>query len=433
MLQLTKSVCPVCLNQIEAVRVSKTDGIYLEKSCSEHGSFSVLIWEGSEESYLEWNKGNSKTDKITAASPVDKGCPYDCGLCEAHQRSGCCVLLELTKRCNLSCPVCFASSGADNSDLSLEDIGKLYDMLMERGGPFNIQLSGGEPTMRDDLQEIIKLGLSKGFTFFQLNTNGIRLAKESGYANKLKEAGLNTVYLQFDGLSDKIYETLRGRPLLKEKLAAIKRCGEAGLGVVLVPTVAPGVNDDELGNILRFALKHMPQVRGVHFQPISYFGRCSLPIPDKRITIPYMLQNIEEQTSGRMKTADFTCGGAENPYCSFHASYMRQGDGSLKVLAKRRGSSCCCTTSAESRDSVAKQWSGAKKVKVKSSTGSFDEFLIEAHNNTLAVSGMLFQDAYNLDIERLRLCYINEIDIRYGMVPFCAYNLSSITGKTIYR
>ncbi|NMA37737.1 MAG: radical SAM protein [Papillibacter sp.] len=433
MLEHTKSVCPVCLKQLDAVRVSKADGIYLEKSCSEHGAFSVLIWEGSEKSYREWNRGNSNKDKIAAALPVNKGCPYDCGLCQAHERSGCCVLLELTKRCNLSCPVCFASAGSEGTDPGLAEIDELYSRLMKSGGPFNIQLSGGEPTVRDDLPEIIRLGLSRGFTFFQLNTNGIRLGKEAGYAKKLKDAGLNTVFLQFDGLSDKIYETLRGRPLLKEKLAAIKRCGEAGLGVVLVPTVAPGVNDGELGNILRYAVKHMPQIRGVHFQPLSYFGRCSLPVPDKRITIPYMLKNIESQTSGSMKAADFSCGGAENPYCSFHASYIKQADGSLKALAKRGGSGCCCTTSAQSRDSVARQWSGAKKIKVKTAAGSFDEFLVEIHNSTLAISGMLFQDAYNLDLERLKRCYINEADSRYGLVPFCAYNLSSVTGETLYR
>jgi uncharacterized radical SAM superfamily Fe-S cluster-containing enzyme len=278
------------------------------------------------------------------------------------------VLLELTERCNLRCPVCFASSGEgeakSKADPCLEEIGRWMDMLMERGGPFNIQLSGGEPTMRNDLDEIIRLGLLKGFTFFQLNTNGIRLAREEGYAKKLKEAGLNTVFLQFDGLSDRIYETLRGRPLLKEKLAAIKRCGEAGLGIVLVPTVAPGVNDGDIGNILRFAQKHMPEVRGVHFQPISYFGRCSLSVPVKRITIPFMLRAIEEQTNGRMKASDFIGGGAENPYCSFHASYMKQPSGALSHLPAAQAPGCC-TTSSQSREHVARQWSGAAKIRLK--------------------------------------------------------------------
>ena len=259
------------------------------------------------------------------AKAPDKGCPYDCGLCTEHLRKGCCMLLELTNRCNLRCPVCFAAAGEKpERDLSLEQIGEQYDFLMAHGGPFNIQLSGGEPTLRDDLPEIIRLGRDKGFEVFQLNTNGLRLASEAGYAQGLKAAGLNTVFLQFDGLEDSVYITLRGRALLETKLRAIDSCAKAGLGIVLVPVIAPGVNDGQVGDIIRFALERMPEVRGVHFQPISYFGRCGLERPGLPITIPRMLRLIEAQTGGMMKYADFGGGGAENPYCSFHASYMRR-------------------------------------------------------------------------------------------------------------
>ena len=437
-LKRTKSVCPRCLRVLDAVVAEREDGIFLEKECPEHGAFRVLVWEGSGESWKSWDTANPRLDRLTEVKPEEKGCPLDCGLCEKHERSGCCVLLELTKRCNLRCPVCFASAGEGGADPSLEDIGEQMDWLMAHGGPYNLQLSGGEPTVRDDLPEIIRMGLDKGFTFFQLNTNGLRLAAQKGYARELKEAGLSTVFLQFDGLKDKIYETLRGRPLLLQKLAAIRRCGEAGLGVVLVPTLAPGVNDGEMGNILRFAEEHMPEVRGVHFQPISYFGRCSLSPEGRRITIPWLLGELEKQTGGRMKAGDFTGGGAENAYCSFHASYMKLPSGALKPL-KKRGNTCCCgTTSSQSRNSVARQWSGAK-LRVKSGDGAstepqgFDDFLAEAHNSTLAVSGMLFQDAWNLDLDRLRRCYICESDPRYGMVPFCAYNLTNDVGKSIYR
>ena len=263
----TLSVCPVCLTKIPAKKVVGADGnIYMEKHCWEHGSFKTLIWEGDLESYLGWTAmdAGGKVTPVRAA-PVEKGCPYDCGLCQNHERDGCCVLLELTNRCNLKCPVCFASAGEQKPfDLSLEEIGKQYDLLMERGGPFNIQLSGGEPTMRDDLDKIIVLGKEKGFTFFQLNTNGIRIAQEAGYAEHLVKAGVSVVFLQFDGLDDEIYRTLRGAPLTETKIKAIDNCKKAGLPVVLVPTVAPGVNDHALGEILRFALDRAPHIRG-HF------------------------------------------------------------------------------------------------------------------------------------------------------------------------
>lgn len=438
----TQSVCPVCLKKVDAYKTVGDDGfIYLEKTCSEHGFFRTLIWEGDLESYQAWNTSSSGKITPVNAIPVEKGCPYDCGLCEEHERDGCCVLLELTNRCNLRCPVCFASAGENTPhDLSLEEIAAQYNMLMQRGGPFNIQLSGGEPTMRDDLPEIIALGKEKGFSFFQLNTNGVRLAQEDGYAKHLAKSGVSCVFLQFDGLNDKIYQTLRGKDLLEIKLMAIANCKSAGLPVVLVPVIAPGINDQELGRILTFATSQMPYIRGVHFQPISYFGRCSLDAPAMRLTIPRILRSIEEQTGGKMKVSDFGGGGAESAYCSFHASYLRQDYANLKALGKRSTQSCCCKSS-EAQEFVARQWGNKSSYCNESSatsccnsdTSSLDEFLRKTVENTFTVSGMLFQDAWNLDLERLRRCYICEVDNEHGMVPFCAYNLTDSTGKALYR
>lgn len=432
----TSSVCPVCLARIPAVKTVGEDGnIYLEKKCWEHGSFKTLIWEGDLESYIGWAAGDSNAPVTPVrAREAERGCPNDCGLCQNHERDGCCVLLELTNRCNLRCPVCFASAGEQTPhDLSVEEIGKQFDLLMEHGGPFNIQLSGGEPTLLEDLDKIIALGKEKGFTFFQLNTNGIRLAREGGYAAHLAKAGVSVVFLQFDGLDDEIYQTLRGAALAETKLRAIENCKAAGLPVVLVPTVAPGVNDHALGDILRFALAHAPHVRGVHIQPISYFGRCGLEVPEKRLTIPAVLRRIEAQTEGLMKASDFGGGGAESPYCSFHASYLRKPDGSLKALPRRR-SQCCCVKSSDARDFVSQQWSGkASCCDGDSDTASLDAFLQKTVENTFTVSGMVFQDAYNLDLDRLRRCYICEVDTQKGMIPFCAYNLTDINGKALYR
>lgn len=447
----TQSVCPVCLKTIDAYKTTGDDGfIYLTKSCPDHGSFRTLIWEGNPESYQAWNTVPAGKVSPVGAVPAEKGCPYDCGLCQEHERDGCCVLLELTNRCNLRCPVCFASAGENApQDLSMEEISAQYDMLMKRGGPFNIQLSGGEPTMRDDLPEIISLGIEKGFTFFQLNTNGIRIAEEEGYAKLLAKSGVSCVFLQFDGLDDEIYQVLRGRALRDLKLRAIERCREAGLPVVLVPTIAPGVNDHALGEILEFAISHIPYIRGVHIQPISYFGRCGLTPQDKRLTIPRILKNIEDQTDGLMKASDFGGGGAESPYCSFHASYLRQDCGCLKALPRRQ-SQCCCVQSSDAQEFVARQWSkkpqasdcccdtsvsGCCDTSVSDccDTSSLDEFLRKTVENTFTVSGMLFQDCWNLDLERLRRCYICEVDTDHGMIPFCAYNLTNINGKALYR
>lgn len=464
----TESICPECLKVIAAKKVVKEDGIYLEKTCREHGTYSTLIWEGTQKSYEAWGSDLKPSDQIPKAKVVEKGCPYDCGLCEAHERRGCCVLLEVTSRCNLHCPVCFAEAGEDGGkDVPLEELAKQMDDLMAHGGPFNLQLSGGEPTMRDDLPELIRIGREKGFSFFQLNTNGLRLAREQNYAKKLKDAGLSCVFLQFDGVEDGVYQVLRKQALWKQKQAAIDACEDAGLGVILVPVITPGVNEDQVGAILNYARSRMPVVRGVHFQPISYFGRCLEAQGSYRITIPKMLKLMEEQTDDWIDSTHFTGGNATNPYCTFQANYLRQTDGTMKPMI--HGTARAYATSEQAREFVARQWVGADNegacccsaevlesgsecccgsepeasssgcccgedsAQMQLDTSSLDEFLANLHNNTFAISGMLFQDACNLDLERLRRCYILETDSRYHMVPFCAYNLTSLKGRTLYR
>lgn len=498
---MTESICPVCLKVIPAEKTVREEGIYLQKTCEEHGSFEALIWEGTPESYEAWGREIQPADCVPDTKKADKGCPYDCGLCEAHERRGCCVLLEVTSRCNLNCPVCFAEAGgAGSRDVPVEELKRRMEDLMSHGGPFNLQISGGEPTVREDLPEIIRMGRELGFTFFQLNTNGIRLAQEAGYAGKLKKAGLSCVFLQFDGVEDRVYEVLRGRSLWAQKQAAIDACEQAGLGVVLVPVVAPGVNEDQVGAILSYAMSRMPTVRGVHFQPVSYFGRCLEAQGNYRITIPKLLRLIEEQTNGQMRAPHFIGGNATNPYCTFQANYLRQEDGSMEPM--HHGTARAYATSEQAREFVARQWSGPEPsgacccdgeaeealsgeeccccgetegapsgggccvetgaassgegscccvetegtpsgeescccgedtAQLQLDTSSLDEFLIWRHNNTFAVSGMLFQDAGNLDLQRLRRCYILEADSRYGMVPFCAYNLTDREGRSLYR
>ncbi len=464
----TKSVCPECLSVIPAEKVLREEGIFLVKTCPRHGTYEALIWEGDLESYEAWGANLQPADQVPAVHPADQGCPYDCGLCEEHERRGCCVLLEVTSRCNLRCPVCFAGAGeAGSKDVPMEELERQMEYLMSHGGPFNLQISGGEPTVRDDLPEVIRMGKEKGFTFFQLNTNGLRLAEEPGYAKKLKEAGLSCVFLQFDGVDDTVHQVLRGRALWEKKQAAIDACEEAKLGVILVPVVTPGVNEDQVGKILSYAISRMPVVRGVHFQPISYFGRCLEAQGSYRLTIPKLLSLMEEQTKGQMQAAHFTGGNATNPYCTFQANYLRQDDGSLKPML--HGTARAYATSEQAREFVARQWTGPEgggacccgaepgepaetcccggepeessggcccgedTAQMQLDTSSLDDFLRKLHNNTFAVSGMLFQDAVNLDLNRLRRCYILETDSRYGMVPFCAYNLTGQKGTTLYR
>ena len=169
------------------------------------------------------------------------------------------------------------------------------------GGICPIQLSGGEPTLRDDLPEIVALARKIGFDHVQVNTNGIRLAQDADYGQALKDAGTTDFFIQFDGLTDDVYTRIRGAELLRLKLRAIERCAELKIGVILVPTLVRNCNEKQIGSIIRFAKEWIPTVKGVHFQPMAYLGRYpTSPRNEDRILIPEILNAIEEQTAGEL-------------------------------------------------------------------------------------------------------------------------------------
>ncbi len=442
----TESVCPECLARVPAVRVARGDSVYLRKRCAEHGLCETVIWRG-EPGFLAWERPKSTLHLASPQKTVERGCPYDCGLCADHHQQSCCVLLEVTQRCDLRCAFCFASAGGPHTqDLPLAVVeARLRQLFAEApgaGGPANLQLSGGEPCVRDDLPEIAALARAIGFTFIQVNSNGLRLAREPEFAHRLKAAGAATVFLQFDGTRDDIHTRTRGRPLLEHKQRAIENCAAAGLGVVLVPVVVPGVNADNLGAILRFALDRQPAVRGVHFQPVSYFGRYpQAPTDADRITLPEIILGLEAQTNGLVRREHFQPAGAENAWCSFNGNFVSLPDGRLLPLTQPAKASCCsrpdspAENMARARDFVARNWAAPELALPVSgpSFGEWDVFLARARTHAFCISGMAFQDAWTLDLDRLRQCHIHIADPAGLTIPFCAYNLTSRLGRSLYR
>ncbi|MBN1286584.1 MAG: radical SAM protein [Anaerolineae bacterium] len=446
----TESVCPECLARIPAEHVQRDGGVYLRKTCPEHGAFEAVIWRGGEApGYAGWTRPKTPAYPQRPFTPVERGCPFDCGLCPEHRQQTCTALLEVTQRCNLRCPVCFAASGDAGSgappDPPLAVIEGWYRRLLEAGGPYNIQLSGGEPTLRDDLPEIIQMGRALGFGFIQVNTNGLRFAQEPGYLGALVDAGLSSVFLQFDGVEDAIYRRLRGRGLLAQKIAAIEQCAAHHTGVILVPTLTPGVNLHNVGAIIAFALDRLPTVRGVHFQPVSYFGRYPTPPRDDgRVTIPEVIRAIEAQTGGKIRRECFGPPGCENARCSFHGNFVLMPDGELISWTQPQPRACACEPEAESaaagaakaRDFVAQNWIAPGEITVAPggpSLGGWDVFLQRAKTHAFCISGMAFQDAWTLDLARLRDCCIHTVSPDGRIIPFCAYNLTDRQGRALYR
>jgi uncharacterized radical SAM superfamily Fe-S cluster-containing enzyme len=443
---MTESLCPVCLQKIPARHVLVNEAIYMQKTCEKHGDFSTVIWRGqSEPYYFSWEKSKWPTHPQKCLTEVEKGCPYDCGLCAEHRQQTCCVLLEVTQRCNLNCNFCFASSGGNITDPSIAEIKKWLEILVEAGKPF-IHISGGEPTLRNDLPEIINMINKMGFPYIQLNTNGLRLSKEPEYVKELKQAGLSSVFMQFDGTKDEIYQKLRGRSLFVEKENAIKNCGNNSLGVVLVPTIVPGVNADNIGEIIRFGLSKSPNVRGIHFQPVSYFGRYpSQPLDSQRITLPEVLREIEIQTAGQFKVEHFSPSGCDHARCSFHGDFVVMPEGNVMPLTVKKEEGCCCNNKTDSsgveknRNFVARRWiredspDNHNMNKPEDKTNELDIFLARLKSHGFTVTGMAFQDCWNIDLERLQECSLHILSPDGKIVPFCAYNITNADGKSLYR
>jgi 7,8-dihydro-6-hydroxymethylpterin dimethyltransferase len=454
----TESLCPVCLRKIPAKIAMRDNTAVLEKTCPSHGRFETPIWRG-EPSFESWTRPKIPKSPPVAFTGMEKGCPYDCGLCPDHRQRSCTILIEVTERCDLNCPVCYADSGnGTKPDPSVDEIRSLFRAAWKAAENSNIQLSGGEPATRDDLPEIVAVGRESGFSFVQLNTNGLRIARDAGFVRALKDAGLSSVFLQFDGVDDEVYRKLRGRKLLKEKLDAIAACEKNGIGVVLVPTIVPGINDGSIGDILKKAVELTPTARSVHFQPVSYFGRYFVDGPEKRrTTLPEIMRAMENQTDGMFKADQFKPPGCENAMCSFHANFLVEPGGKVVPL-QNADKSCCGPINAEEGAAraisyVARQWAApaAKDIVAISETiaekksgkdracgenrpvMSLDDFIARARTHTFSVSAMAFQDAWNVDLNRVRDCCIHVVSPDRRLVPFCLYNLTSANGERLYR
>lgn len=456
----TESLCPVCLRRLPAYRVRRGDTTYLVKRCALHGEFRTPVWRGAP-AFDQWRRPKIPVQPPALFTAVDKGCPFDCGLCGAHRQRSCTILIEVTQRCDLNCPVCYADAPAKDPDPSRDEVARLLRRSREAGPGSNIQLSGGEPTMRDDLPDLVALGRDMGFNFIQVNTNGVRMGRDRAYVKALKQAGLASVFLQFDGTEEGIYRRMRGRTLLKEKAAAVAACAEHNIGVVLVPTLVPGVNTHNIGAILQAALDWMPAVRGVHFQPVSYFGRYpEVPEDPSRITLPEVLCAIEAQSGGMIQASHFGPPGCENSLCSFHGQFMQMPDGKVMPLKSPEKEACCAAPvkadvgAARAITSVARQWAGRESVLTATKLDpacscregghqagdgaviapmSLDGFIQRARTHTFSISAMAFQDAWSLALDRVRDCCIHAMAPDGRLIPFCLYNLTAVDGRRLYR
>jgi len=295
----TLSLCPTCLKRIDAKVIFEEGNVFMLKRCPEHGAQKVLI--ATDVDYYKRCRHYLKPGEMvkTFNTKTHFGCPYDCGICPDHEQHGCLTLIEVTDRCNLQCPICYAGSGPMHGNhRTLEEIERMLDAVVRNEGePDVVQLSGGEPTVHPQFFEILDAAKRRPIRHLMVNTNGIRIAKDRAFVERLATYMPDfELYLQFDSFRPEVLKRLRGEDLLAVRQKAIDHLNEFNLSTTLVVTVEKGVNDDEIGAIIDYGLQQRC-VRGVTFQPVQVAGRTEQFDPSTdRITLTEVRQGILDQS-----------------------------------------------------------------------------------------------------------------------------------------
>ena len=296
----TLSLCPECLKRIDAKIVFENDKVFMLKRCPDHGHSKVLIADDVAyyKNIRNYNKPSETPLKFNTQTHY--GCPYDCGLCPDHEQHSCLTVVEVTDRCNLSCPTCYAgSSPTYGRHRTLEEVRAMLDTIVtNEGEPDVVQISGGEPTIHPQFFEILDYAKQLPIKHLMVNTNGIRIAKEPDFAERLAAYMPDfEIYLQFDSFNNEVLQLMRGASLTDIRKKALEQLNQVNLSTTLVVTLQNGLNDGEMGQIIDFALDQRC-VRGVTFQPTQIAGRLENfdPATD-RITLTEVRRKILEQCS----------------------------------------------------------------------------------------------------------------------------------------
>ena len=462
--ELTNSLCPHCLAKIEAKIIVDAGRVFLQKFCPDHGTQRVFIaddaayWQTSRNLY-----GHPPTAPAQRHTPMQRGCPWDCGLCPDHEQHTCLAIVEITDRCDLGCPVCYASSASTGQHRSLAEIEAMLDTVVaaSRSGvsPLEsqspdasatlnsgctqrqvgvVQISGGEPTLHPDLFAIIDTARARPIRHLMLNTNGRRIAEDDAFVRQLAtyRPGFE-VYLQFDSLRPDTLRQLRGSDLSDIRRRAVEALNRHNISTTLVVTLKKGVNDHEIGEILDFAIAH-PCVRGVTFQPIQAAGRLADFDPAiHRLTLTEVRRAILQQHT--LFTAQDIVPVPCHPDALAMAYAIRHGTRMTPLstlldpqsLLNVAGNTICFEQDPKLRQHVQQLLSNP------SSTASVARQLKLqcclpllptngspiAYDNVFRIIIMQFMDAWSMDLRSLKRSCVHIVSPDRRLVPFETYNL----------
>ncbi|MDN4517449.1 radical SAM protein [Mycolicibacterium austroafricanum] len=449
--EYTKSICPVCKVVVDAQVNIRDNKVYLRKGCREHGHFEALVY-GDAQRYLDSTRFNKPgTIPLQFQTEVADGCPSDCGLCPEHKQHACLGLIEVNSNCNLDCPICFADSGhhQDGFAITLEQCERMLDAFVAaEGEPEVVMFSGGEPTIHRQLLDFVDAAQARPIKAVVINTNGVRLASDRRFVAELaarngpgRYAG---VYLQFDGFEERPHLEIRGKDLRDIKRRALDNCAEAGVIVTLVAAVERGVNDHEVGEIIRYGISH-PAVRSVVFQPVTHAGRHLEFDPLTRLTNSDVIEAVAAQLPEWFCIDDFFPVPCCFPTCRSVTYLLTDGEHVLPIPRLLHVEDYLDYVSnriipdTAIQEALEKLWSASAFMGTASTTEflaraaqaldcadacgiNLPEALAELSDRAFAIVVQDFQDPYTLNVKQLMKCCVEEITPDGRLIPFCAYN-----------
>lgn len=435
----TKSLCPTCLELVDAKIVFQDEKVWMLKHCKTHGDMRSMIADDVE--YYKQIRNYNKQSEVPLKfnTKVHYGCPYDCGLCTDHEQHSCLSIVEVTDRCNLACPTCYASSAPNyGRHRTLEEIEKMFDVIVaNEGEPDVVQISGGEPTVHPQFFEILDIAKSKPIKHLMLNTNGIRIAKDISFVEKLASYMLDfEIYLQFDSFKPEVLEKLRGEDLTEVRKKAIENLNQFNLSTTLVITLQKGENDDEIGKILDYAVKQKC-VRGVTFQPTQVAGRNDNYNDETgRITLTEVRRKIYEQYP--IFTPQDLIPVPCNPDALCMAYALKMDDQVIPMTNLLNPEDLLNTTKntivyendEDLKNHLITMFSTG--ISVDCAEDTFGELMcclprVKSDNlhydNLFRIIIMNFMDANDFDVRAVKKSCVHIVDKRYKIVPFETMNL----------
>ncbi len=293
------------VGEVKAQIVERNGEVWMVKECHKHGKIEDIM--AMDTKFLEHIESMFPGRDISAHNDEKL---HDHGSSTIKHGRGAVLTVDLTNRCNMMCDPCFMDANQVGfvHELNFDDIKEILDnaMQIKPRRQMSVQFSGGEPTMSPYFFDAIRYSRKVGYNSVQAATNGIEFAKDPNYARKAAEAGLRYVYLQFDGIGNDANSHRQIGNLFDVKLRAINNIHDAGIEIVLVTTLVNGVNNDQVGRIIEFALQNPKKIAFLAFQPVSFTGRDEEITDERRMRQRYTLSHLAYDVKNQVNLTEPT-------------------------------------------------------------------------------------------------------------------------------